>query len=247
MDKYSLWVWIGLALLAGLTVGGLLHAWWVKRVAIAKRRIPRQWPLTVRSLVNSKERRVWRWLVRAFLDHHVMVKMPVTRFTMPTQKDQGQHWFQLLSGVYCTFTICTAEGVVIGCVDVPGPLGLSLSNQTLKQTLLTQSRIGYWVVDPDHMPSVSEIRSGFIADKEAMAADRERERYESQFNASRANLQATVTRRRTNKPALSNPGDSAFGNDSNFGSDSRPFDNSNSAWQHDSFSAPLDSRVAGLR
>ena len=227
MDKYSLWVWIGLALLAGLTVGGLLHAWWVKRVAIAKRRIPRQWPLTVRSLVNSKERRVWRWLVRAFLDHHVMVKMPVTRFTMPT--------------------ICTAEGVVIGCVDVPGPLGLSLSNQTLKHTLLTQSRIGYWVVDPDHMPSVSEIRSGFIADKEAMAADRERERYESQFNASRANLQATVTRRRTNKPALSNPGDSAFGNDSNFGSDSRPFDNSNSAWQHDSFSAPLDSRVAGLR
>ena len=244
MDKYSVWVWIGLALVAGLAVGALVHSWWVKREASAKRRIPRQWPLTVRSLVNSKERRVWRWLVRAFLDHHVMVKMPVTRFTMPTQKDQGQHWFQLLSGVYCTFTICTAEGVVIGCVDVPGPLGLSLSNQTLKHTLLTQSQIGYWVVDPDHMPSVSEIRSGFIAEKDAMAAERERERYESQFNTSRANLQATVTRRRTNKPALANPGDSAFGNDSNFGTDSRPFD---SGWQHDSFSAPLDSRVAGLR
>ena len=154
MDKNSLWFWIGLALLVGLAVGVLVHVWWVRRHASAKRRIPRLWPLTVRSLVNSKERRVWRWLVRAFLDHHVMVKMPVTRFTMPTQKDQGQHWFQLLSGVYCTFTICTAEGVVIGCVDVPGPLGLSLSNQTLKHTLLTQSRIGYWVVDPDHMPSV---------------------------------------------------------------------------------------------
>ena len=244
MDRNSLWFWIGLALLAGLAAGVLVHAWWVRRQASAKRRIPRQWPLTVRSLVNSKERRVWRWLVRAFLDHHVMVKMPVTRFTMPTQKDQGQHWFQLLSGVYCTFTICTAEGVVIGCVDVPGPLGLSLSNQTLKHTLLTQSRIGYWVVDPDHMPSVSEIRSGFIADKDALAAERERERYDSQFDASRANLQATVTRRRTKKPVLSNPGDSAFGNDSNFGPDSRPGD---SGWQHDSFSAPLDSRVAGLR
>ena len=90
MDKYSVWVWIGLALVAGLAVGALVHSWWVKREASAKRRIPRQWPLTVRSLVNSKERRVWRWLVRAFLDHHVMVKMPVTRFTMPTQKDQGQ-------------------------------------------------------------------------------------------------------------------------------------------------------------
>ena len=246
MDKYSVWVWIGLALVAGLAVGALVHTWWAKREASAKRRIPRQWPLTVRSLVNSKERRVWRWLVRAFLDHHVMVKMPVTRFTMPTQKDQGQHWFQLLSGVYCTFTICTAEGVVIGCVDVPGPLGLSLSNQTLKHTLLTQSRIGYWVVDPDHMPSVSEIRSGFIADKDATASERERERYESQFNASRANLQATVTRRRA-KPGSSNRSDSTFGQESNFGPDSRPFDSQLSSWQHDSFTAPLDSRVAGLR
>jgi hypothetical protein len=234
-----------LAVLAGVAVGVLLHIWWIKRVAIAKRRIPRQWPLTVRSLVNSKERRVWRWLVRAFLDHHVMVKMPVTRFTMPTQKDQGQHWFQLLSGVYCTFTVCTAEGVVIGCVDVPGPLGLSLSNQTLKHNLLAQSQIGYWVVDPDHMPSVSEIRSGFIVDKETRNADRERERYESQFNASRANLQATVTRRRIHKPVSSNSGGAGFGHD--FSSDPDSFDHSNSAWEHDSFSAPLDSRIARLR
>lgn len=50
-----------------------------------------------------------------------MVKLPVTRFTMPQVREESQHWFQMLSGVYCTFTVCNVEGQVIGCVDVPGP------------------------------------------------------------------------------------------------------------------------------
>jgi hypothetical protein len=228
-------------------LGAFYQSWRAKRVVAAKRRIPRQWPLSVRTLVNSKERRVWRWLVRAFLDHHVMIKIPVTRFTLPTQKDQGQHWFQLLTGVYCTFTICNAEGVVIGCVDVPGPLGLSLSNQTLKHSLLTQSEVGYWVVDPDHMPSVSEIRNGFIGEKGLQASEQERMRHESQFQTTRSNLQAAINRRRGGKPLPANPGDSAF-SDSTAGPDSSgSLDGRLSNWQQDSFTAPLDSRVAGLR
>ena len=57
-------------------------------------------------MANSQERKVWRWLVRVFFDHHVMVKIPVTRFTMPRAKENSEHWYQMLSGVYCTFTVC---------------------------------------------------------------------------------------------------------------------------------------------
>ncbi len=239
-------LWAGMALIAGLVLGVLLQRWRTNRLVASKRRIPRQWPIALRALVNSKERRVWRWLVRAFLDHHVMVKIPVTRFTMPERKDQGQHWFTLLAGVYCTFTICNAEGIVIGCVDVPGPLGLSLGNQTLKHSLLTQTGIGYWVVDPDHMPSVSEIRSGFIVDKSLQAAAQERERYDSQFKTTRSNLQATISRRRVATPRSSNPGDIAF-SDSTSELDSRPSAPPITNWQQDSFTAPLDSRMASLQ
>jgi hypothetical protein len=84
---------------------------------------PARWPLNPRVIVNSEERRVWRWLCRAFVDHHIMVKIPVTRFTMPRSPDNSVHWFNLLNGAYCTFTVCTPEGRAVGCVDVPGPKG----------------------------------------------------------------------------------------------------------------------------
>lgn len=139
-----------------------------KRQERAKRRIPRKWPLAVRSLVNSREKLVWRYLQRAFADHYIMVKAPVTRFTIPQVREESQHWFELLSAVYCTFTVCDAEGQVIGCVDVPGPQGLSLSNQTLKHTLLTQCSLRYWVIDAEQLPSVNSLRVAFLGENAAL-------------------------------------------------------------------------------
>lgn len=242
MDKYSEWITIGLALLAGLILGAFFHAWWQQKTELAKRRIPRKWPLAVRPLVNSKERRTWRWLVRSFLDHHVLIKMPVTRFTMPQVKEQGQgqHWFHLLSGVYCTFTVCTAEGTVIGCVDVPGPMGLSLSNQTLKHTLLSQCNIRYWVVDPEHLPSVTEIRTAFLGDQAMMKRELERTRHQAAFNASRANLQAAVLRQRHHKSSDFAQLDATPSNNESDSYDSHL----STGWQQNSFVDPLDSRSA---
>lgn len=178
MDGYAGWMIVaGLMLVSGV-VGSFVQASQHRRKELAKRRIPRKWPLAIRAMVNSREKLVWRWLMRAFLDHHIMVKLPVTRFTMPQVKEEGQHWFQILGGVYCTFTVCTPEGNVIGCIDVPGVHGLSLSNQTLKHTLLSQCNIRYWVVDPENLPNATAIRAAFLGEQAVVKEALERVRTE---------------------------------------------------------------------
>lgn len=67
-----------------------------------------------------------------------MIKVPVPRFTLPRLGSDCRGVHELLSGVYCTFTVCTPEGRVIGCIDVPGTLGLPESNHELKRKLLSQ-------------------------------------------------------------------------------------------------------------
>lgn len=238
MEKYLPWIGSGLSLLFGMVLGVIFHAWRQHHIHLAKRRIPRQWPIAVRSIVNSRERRVWRWMARVFPDHHVLVKMPITRFTLPLSKAQGQHWFELLSGVYCTFTVCSTEGIVLGCVDMLGPKGLSLSNQTLKHTLLTQCGIRYWVVDHHHLPSESDIRTAFLGEDAVFRPEREQD---AQFNQSRANLQAAVSRQRSTKGSgfsdLEAPSpDEPLAFDGRF----------SSGWQENSFMVPMDSRKARL-
>ncbi|UUZ75195.1 DUF2726 domain-containing protein [Polaromonas sp. P1(28)-13] len=140
----------------------------------ARRRIPRHWPLSQRLVANSEERKVWGWLAPAFSEHSVMIKMPVTRFTLPITKKHGQHWYELLSALYCTFTVVTADGQVIGCVDVSGQLRLAKKNRILKETLLNQCGIAYIAVDSTHLPSVQDIRTEFLGDMASMPHDRAR-------------------------------------------------------------------------
>jgi hypothetical protein len=244
MDSLTGFLTVAMAMLASSMLGAAAYARWQQRVALAKRRIPRKWPMTVRTLVNSKERLAWRWLTRSFLDHHVMVKTPITRFTMPQFKEDGQRWFHILSDVYCTFTVCDTDGNVIGCIDVPGPGGLSLSNQTLKHTLLSQCNIHYWVVDPDELPSTTLIRATFLGEHAALRDELARVRTDAEFNETRASLKAALLRQRHHhasdlatqdaRPAAHSPGDDSY--DSHL----------STGWQQNSFVAPLDSRRAEL-
>lgn len=244
MDKYTGWLIAAIAILASGVLGAVAYAWWFQRKERAKRRIPRRWPVAVRPMVNSRERRAWLWLVRSFLDIHVMVKLPVTRFTMPKSKEQGQHWFKLLSSVYCTFTVCTADGKVIGCIDVPGPMGLSLSNQTLKHTLLSQCNIRYVVIDPDNLPGTSEIRVAFLGAQAVAKEERERMRTDAEFNATRVQLQAVLLRQRNNSQKNLARLEALLSADPHSHESYESQLSTN--WEHDSFVAPLDSRRAEL-
>lgn len=247
MDPEAASVFVVLATFLGIAAGMLVTSWWGRRAARELRRIPRHWPLKPRRMASTAECLVWRWLQRVFFDQHVMIKIPVTRFTMPRGHANSAHWYQLLSGVYCTFTVCAPDGRVIGCVDVVGPNGISRSNRQLKLSLLSQCGIAYWVVQPDNLPGLAEIRMEFLGD-DALAGSKDDD--EARIALARQELREVLDRQRHQRPRglTERKGAAARGPgaghrhrqaESGFGS---------GEWQEaNSFIAPLDSRRAELR
>ena len=158
---------VGLVLGAALGVGA--YAWWLRNQANARMRMPSKWPLSARVLMTNEEYEVFKWLRTTFHDHLLMVKLPVLRFTVPISKDKnggGARWQELLGGVYCTFTVCTDNGNVVGCVDVPGKRGLNKTNRELKESLLSDCRIAYTAVRSVKLPKPSAMRAAFLGELE---------------------------------------------------------------------------------
>ncbi len=222
--------------LVGLAAGAALLAWRNRVVVRQNRRIPRQWPLKLRPFVNNREKRVWVWLAKVMFDHQILVKLPVTRFTAPANQEEAAHWYHLLNGVYCTFTVCNMEGKVIGCVDVPNSKGISLGNQTLKHTLLMQCGLHYWVVDPVNLPHLTVIRTAFLGEE---ANKNNRDQLDHRFNSVKDTLHAAVSRQRNSNFARL---DAEINSVSEF-----PESRLNSDWEQNSFITPLDSRSGDIR
>ena len=226
-----------LAAYLALMGGVAMWVWRQRPEDTPRQKIPKVWPLVPRLLVTSKERQIWTWLRQVMPEQQIMIKLPVTRFTIPSEREGAEHWYNLLNRVYCTFTLCNLQGEVIGCVDVPGSAGLSMSNQTLKYGLLSQCGIPYWVVEPDNLPQKYQIRAAFLGEQ-ALPPDPPPASGSRMQDVSE-HLQAAVTRHRKQpditdvyvfepeKPAA----DIAVGDD----------------WEQNSFMAPLDSRVGDLR
>lgn len=160
----SLALTLAAAAVSGMALGALCHRRWAARAAKSKRRIPVRWQLRPRPLLTEQEQDVWHWLKRAFFDQHVLVKVAAIRFTSPRNVAEGLRSHELLNSVYCTFTVCASDGTVIGCLDVPGPRGLSASNRDLKQKLFEECRIAYAVVRAGKLPSLVEVRAAFLGE-----------------------------------------------------------------------------------
>lgn len=156
----------GLAAALGLLVGALLAAWWWRQQARKRLSLPAKLPLGPRGLVTTTEHEVWTWLRQTFHDHVVMVKLPVSRFTIPREgeKEKSLQWLELLGSVYTTFTVCTTDGRVVGCVDVPGKRGLSTANRELKEDLLSDCGIAYTVVRGSRLPTGNAMRAAFLGE-----------------------------------------------------------------------------------
>lgn len=158
-----------MALVFGAAVGVGAYAWWLRAQAKASMRMPSKWPLAARVLMTNEEHEVFKWLRATFHDHLVMIKLPVLRFTVPVDKDKnggGARWQELLGGVYCTFTVCTFNGHVVGCVDVPGKRGLNKTSRDLKESLLSDCRIAYTLARSVKLPKASAMRAAFLGEME---------------------------------------------------------------------------------
>lgn len=162
-----LWINMAVVLLCGTALGAGLLLLWQQRGAKQALRMPQKWPLRSRPLLTIEEKQVFDWLKGVFPDHFVMCKLPVLRFTVPVKKERkglARRWQELLHGVYCTFTVCTKDGFVIGCVDVHGKRGLSDISRELKERLLEDCAVTYFAVRPNALPNAGVVRSAFLGE-----------------------------------------------------------------------------------
>ena len=246
----DVWVVAAVAALVGMVIGAVIRMLWVRWVAKKQRTIPSHWPLNPRMVANTEEQRMWVWMNKVFFDHQILLKLPVTRFTMPQSQNQGQHWFKLLSSVYCTFTVCTPGGRVVGCVDVPGRAGLSRGNRQLKLTLLSQCGIAYWVIKLNNLPTLAEIREEFLGAADGTGKSCAKE--EAAVSAIRLKLKNSLElqrQQRSKEASLVSAGEpgSSYGRSHAYAQHSGYGPGSEDWQQKNSFLGALDSRTADLR
>ena len=259
MDLFNGYSGLGVFGALGVAFVGALSCVWRTRRMLVRQSIPANWPMAGHRLVSVEECQVWHWMCKSFPEHQVNLKIPVTRFTRPTDREQGSGLYKLLNGVYCTFTVCTPDGYVVGCADVLGVNGLASKNRQLKQAVLAQCGIAYCVLRPFSLPSTAAIRSELLGEKSTLEPvcapsapaipsksreERHREFEESLMAEARLKLSAALSRQRRIRdsdfalltPTLCVQASVHAGQNSFEGSDA----NLLPGWQRNSFLAPLE-------
>jgi len=206
------WI-IALATLA-LCVG--LFAWWWTRSRTPRPApLPTEWTLTARPVFSTDERRVYRQLREALPHHIVLSKLPLVRFSQPTDPQQVRYWYELLGAIHVTFAICSANGRVLAAIDLDTDRGNSRRVLQIKQSVLAACRVRYLRCPVDHLPSVPELQ---LLVPQSTAAARGPQAAPS-IDTARDSLSSAVASRRRERSALWQ--DSGFFQDSFFGAESR--------------------------
>ncbi len=143
-------------------------AYWSYRSWVADRkkqenRLPLHWNLRQRPLFSDVDRAVWLWLKQVFPEYEILVKVPVVRF-LSGSSDDLKAMIQI-KDVYCSFTVCSPKGWVMGCIDVPGPQGLKASRRDLKTKLFEGCGLPYAVFGAQDLPTHEDLRTLFLNER----------------------------------------------------------------------------------
>ena len=149
------WI-VALAVLVPLSV--LMALWWARSRSPAPPPLPTEWALTARPVFSTDERRVYRQLREALPHHIVLSKLPLVRFSQPTDPQQVRFWYELLGAIHVTFAICSANGRVLAAIDLDTDRGNSRRVLQIKQSVLAACRVRYLRCPVDHLPSVPELQ-----------------------------------------------------------------------------------------
>lgn len=230
MNALGPWLGVGVLLAAAALAALWLQRRHAARQRQARRRAPQPVAVQARPMLGRAELQIWHWLRQVFPEHAVMVKLPVTRFSTPRDAAAAEGLFAMLGGLYCTFTLCDRQGRAIGCVDVVGARKLSRGNRQLKQTLLSQCQVGYWVMTADTLPEPWVIRAEFLG-PEAEGAHAPAATAPDELKTARHHLVETLDRKRLHRRSQLAPLEPGAGG------------SGLSDWgQPDSFPVPLDDR-----
>eukprot|EP01036_Dinobryon_divergens_P052540 gene52540-70246_t len=147
-----------------------------------------------------------------------MIKIPVTRFSAPNSKKEGLYWYELLSSLYCAFTIVRADGTIMGCVDLPPRFAKPNKSHRMRAAVLKQCGIPYIVLQQGMLPTMEQIRRHFLGDASAMPQSTHQA---AAIEAASSHLRSSISRSRKTRHVPSvqtgpNHVDSSFDPDSHF-------------------------------
>ena len=150
--------WIGMLAVLALLAAFVLLALWVVRRPARVPPLPIEWALSARPVFSTDERRVFK-LLREALPHHVVLsKLPLVRFSQPSDPAQVRYWYDLLGAINVTFAVCSANGRVLAAIDLDTDRGNSRRILQIKQSVLGACRIRYLRCPVDNLPTAAELQ-----------------------------------------------------------------------------------------
>jgi hypothetical protein len=212
--------WIGvLAAVSLVAAVAFLVVWLVRRPARVQP-LPIEWALSARPVFSTDERRVFK-LLRDALPHHVVLsKLPLVRFSQPTDPAQVRYWYDLLGAINVTFAVCSANGRVLAAIDLDTDRSNSRRILQIKQSVLGACRIRYLRCPVDNLPSAAELQLLVPSGTGATARGPQPGIIPPRdLDEARDSLASTVANRRAQRTALWQ--DSSLFQDSFFAPDSR--------------------------
>ena len=208
---------VGVLLL--LSVAVLVAVWFLRR---PKRPapLPTEWALSPRPVFSADERRVYKLLREALPHHIVLSKLPLVRFSQPSDPAQVRFWYDLLGATNVTFAVCSANGRVLAAIDLDTDRGNSRRILQIKQSVLGACRIRYLRCPVDNLPTAAELQLLVPSSTAATArAPQPGGAPRRELHEARDTLASTVANRRAQRSALWQ--DSSLFQDSFFAPDNR--------------------------
>ncbi len=207
------------AVLSLLAIVVLVRSW-VKRQPQPLPPLPTEWPLSARPVFTTDERRAFRQLSEALPHHVVLAKLPLVRFSQPSDTIDVRYWYDLLGSINVTFAICSHNGRVLAAIDLDSDRSNSRRILQIKQSVLGACRIRYLRCSLAAFPSAAELQllvpsgagTGTRPVQGALPGT-------SDLAVARDSLATTVASRRAERSALWQ--DSSLFQDSFFAPDSR--------------------------
>src|SRR6186713_1883720 len=150
--------WIAAVLALSLLAVVVIVGFWILRRPKRLPPLPTEWSLSARPVFSTDERRVYKLLREALPHHIVLSKLPLVRFSQPSDPSEVRFWYDLLGAINVTFAVCSANGRVLVAIDLDTDRGNSRRVLQIKQSVLGACRVRYLRCPVDHLPTVAELQ-----------------------------------------------------------------------------------------